>query len=111
MPTANVKSVRDNEPDASSNNINHKNNSTINSNTTLYGKSTSMDTPSTLNTTHKRKDNVLTENDKEEYELKSLDDKKQIYEEGNAPLSKKDQGNFVLLVVLCKFSLTFFYYK
>jgi hypothetical protein len=60
-----------------------------------------MEPPSTA--TLRRKDHPATPNDKEEYELDSLGQDKTIEEEGNAPLSEKDRGNFTLLVILCKY--------
>ncbi|KAI8082948.1 acetyl-coenzyme A transporter 1-domain-containing protein [Halteromyces radiatus] len=60
--------------------------------------------PGNLGTTVRRKELLTTQNDKEEYQLQSFNDKKEDLakqqEEGNAPLSKKDRGNFALLVVL-----------
>ncbi|KAI9302355.1 acetyl-coenzyme A transporter 1-domain-containing protein [Cunninghamella echinulata] len=97
MPIVNDKSDWGNEPAES--NLEQKN-VLINKKKTTQGYSTAMDTPSTIGTAQRRKETVTTDSDKEEYELKSLDEKKYIYEEGDAPLSKKDQGNFALLVVL-----------
>ncbi|KAI8338696.1 acetyl-coenzyme A transporter 1-domain-containing protein [Chlamydoabsidia padenii] len=57
-----------------------------------------MEPPTTA--TLRRKEQIATPNDKEEYQLDTLDQGNTVEEEGNAPLSKKDRGNFALLVVL-----------
>ncbi|ORX56904.1 MFS general substrate transporter [Hesseltinella vesiculosa] len=87
MPaTAHIIPARDNEPGVPSK---------------AKAKTTAMD--NTLGATHRRKDAMPTPLDKEEHELQTMNGKSvhvTEYEEGNAPLSKRDQANFALLVVL-----------
>lgn len=95
MPTAHIIPGWDNEPAVPANF------EETSSDLPPQGQSTAMEPPSTA--TLRRKDHPATPNDKEEYELDSLGQDKTIEEEGNAPLSEKDRGNFALLVVLCKY--------
>ncbi|SAM05814.1 hypothetical protein [Absidia glauca] len=94
MPTAHIIPGWDNEPAVPTNF--EETSSDISPR--QQGKSTAMEPPSTA--TLRRKDHPATPNDKEEYELDSLGQEKTLEEEGNAPLSEKDRGNFALLVIL-----------
>ncbi|ORZ11442.1 acetyl-coenzyme A transporter 1-domain-containing protein [Absidia repens] len=89
MPTAHILPGWDNEPAVPSS---HSNTSPTKAHTSA------MEPPAPGTATLRRKEQT-TPNDKEEYELDSINEQEKE-PEGNAPLSDKDRGNFALLVIL-----------
>lgn len=105
MPAAHVPSSSDSDPLVPVNNSKATvpNGDTQDEN----GQSTAMD-PTITETTLRRKETVLADDEREEMELDTLGNKDNVQApEDIKPesLRREDLGNFILLVVLCKYTI------